>query len=185
MDQPAKPAYQRRWQFVIDKGIQNRIIWRFILTVIASIIFSNLISLGFLKIKEMFTPSSQDLIYLTNSMNENLAFTRALEILWLPLLISLVLGTVLVLVFGVFFSHRIAGPIFNLKRMMGQVEKGQLNILMKTRKKDEFKDVEEGFNRMVKSLHDRVAEIKKASEKVSGPGKKAIDKVLADLAVNE
>jgi len=178
MQQQIKKNYRRRRQFLIEKGFQHRVIWRFGMVVIASIFFSHFITVGFLKLKEIFTPSSQDLVYFANAFSPTLAFSRILDILWLPMLFSALLGSVLIVIFSLFYSHRIAGPLYNLKRMMRQIEIGNLNVIMKIRKNDEFHDVEEAFNRMLTGLKSRREVLEKAVANLSGPDKNMMEKIL-------
>ncbi len=183
MRQQTKMEQHKRRQFWVEKGFQNRVIWHFVLVVIGSIFFSQIITVGFIKLKEIFNPASQELIYFSNTV-ETLAFSRVAEILWLPMLVSTLLGILLVLIFGLFYSHRIAGPLFNLKRMMRRVGEGDLKAAMKIRKNDEFHDVEEVFNQMVESLHHRMRDLKTAMRELTGPGKKKMEKVLKEIQLD-
>jgi nitrogen fixation/metabolism regulation signal transduction histidine kinase len=162
----------------VAKEFQGRVIWRFVLTVIAGIFLSQLVTIGYLKIRELVSPAEQNLIYFSSTFRETMEFTQALEVLWLPMLLSALLGSLLVLVFGIFFSHRIAGPLFNLKRVMRQVEDGDLTVVMKIREKDEFHDVESSFNSMVTSLRNKMLTLKKTLGKLTGPKKVKTEKSL-------
>jgi len=149
--------------------------------VIASILFSHWVTLGYLKVREMINPSSQSLVYLANTLNDNLAFTRFFDVLWMPLTFSAVLGSLLVLIFGVLYSHRIAGPIFNLKRMMSQVAEGNLDVMMRIRNKDEFHDVQDAFNRMVTGLKTHLEDLEEAVRKLPEPSRKEFEALLVEL----
>lgn len=175
-----KKTYRRR-QFMIEKKFQNRFIWRFIGIIIASIFCSHLVTLGYLKVKEWISPSSQDLMYFSGAIRETLAFSRAIEILWFPLLLSALLGSILIVVFAVLYSHRIAGPLFNLKRMMKLVEEGNLKVTMRIRKTDEFHDVEEAFNSMLKGLNSNISKLETAVAKLPNPSRKAVAEALRTL----
>ncbi len=184
MQHQTKREQQKRRQFWIEKTFQNRVIWHFVVIVIGSIFFSQSITVGFIKLKEIFAPASQVLIYFSNTV-ETMVFSRVVEILWLPMLVSTLLGIFLVLVFGLFYSHRIAGPLFNLKRTMRRVGEGNLKATMKIRKNDEFHDVEESFNQMVEAFHRRWSDIKKAVGESTGPDKKKLEKLLEEIQLNE
>ncbi|MCK5243258.1 HAMP domain-containing protein [bacterium] len=164
MPQPANRSNRRR-QFIVAKGFQHRIIWHFIGVVIISILFSHAISLGYLKLREITQSSGRDFIYLAGNAQETLAFSSLLDVLWLPLLISALVGILIIVIFGLLYSHRIAGPLFNLKRNMRQVGEGDLNACMQIRKNDELHDVEVAFNQMVKGLKNRFGEKKKQVRK--------------------
>jgi len=65
-------------------------------------------------------------------------------------------------VLGVLFSHRIAGVIYNLRRTCNDIAKGKDREL-KFRKKDEFRDFADDFNKMIRSLKRKSVTRKKAS----------------------
>ncbi len=156
---PQPTPHYRRKQFIVARGFQYRVIWQLILVVISSILVSNVVTLAFLKIREWTDPSSQNLIYLTNSLSDTLEFSRIMDFLWRPMLASTLIGVLLVCLFGIFYSHRIAGPLFNLKRMLKQLGEGNFQLNMHIRKTDEFHDVEESFNQMMDNLRERLHEL--------------------------
>jgi methyl-accepting chemotaxis protein len=57
----------------------------------------------------------------------------------------------LVLLIGTLFSHRIAGPVYALKRTLKDVLSGK-ETRLQLRKFDEFREVEEGFNQLIDRL---------------------------------
>lgn len=146
----------RRRQFWVNKDFQRRMIGQFLFVMVGSIVLSHLFTLGFLKIREMMGVAQEDMIYLSNALTETVAFTKTVEVLWLPLLISSLVGSLVILVFGLFYSHRLAGPLFNLKRTMGKIAKGEWHVRVGIRKNDEFQDVKESLNDLVLSLQGRM-----------------------------
>jgi HAMP domain-containing protein len=54
--------------------------------------------------------------------------------------------------FGLFLSHRTAGPMFHFKRVFGEIQAGQLDRRVHLRPKDDFRDVAEAFNKMMDSI---------------------------------
>ncbi len=170
----------RRRQFWINKDFQRRMIGHFILVTIGSIVFSHVITLGFLKIRELFGVAQENMIYLTNALSESVAFTRTIQVLWLPLLLSSIIGSLVVLVFGLFYSHRLAGPLFNLKRTMGRLARGQWNINVGIRKNDEFHDVKESLNDLVVSLQGRLEKLHQVLEDVPEKYRARIEEVFKE-----
>jgi nitrogen fixation/metabolism regulation signal transduction histidine kinase len=72
-------------------------------------------------------------------------------------------GALLLLVFGIgvagiVVTHKVAGPIFKMKRQIRDVGDGKLTIPGKLRKGDELVDFFDTFNEMVKSLRQRQEE---------------------------
>jgi methyl-accepting chemotaxis protein len=104
------------------------------------------------------------------------------------LLVGLValLGLLVVIVgaLGIVFTHKVAGPIFKMKRLLRQVGEGKLIVRERLRRGDELQDFFGAFERMVEDLRKRqMAEIAKVDailEKlndapVSQGGKKEFD----------
>ncbi len=80
----------------------------------------------------------------------------------LPILIGLNLaGLVISAVLALFFTHRIAGPLYRLNLTLRSVGKGDLDHRVKFRKGDEMKDVEAAAEEMLRGLNQRIASLKK------------------------
>lgn len=86
-------------------------------------------------------------------------------------LVTLVLG---IGVAGIMFTHKIAGPIFKMKRLFRQVGEGKLLVREKLRKGDELVHFFEAFEKMVGDLRD------KKQEEIA-----VLDEILAKLERGE
>lgn len=170
----------RRRQFWVNKEFQRRMIGQFILVMMGSVVLSHLITLGFLKIRELSGVAQEDMIYLTNALSESVAFTRTFEVLWLPLLLSSIIGSLVILVFGLFYSHRLAGPLFNLKRTMAKVTEGNWNVSVGIRKNDEFHDVKESLNDLVSSLQGRMDKLNEVLKDVPEKHRAKIEEIFQE-----
>jgi methyl-accepting chemotaxis protein len=61
----------------------------------------------------------------------------------------------IILFFGaisIFISHRIAGPLYRIKRSLSKVTQGDLSVVVKLRKWDDLKDLAEHVNILVDEL---------------------------------
>ena len=69
---------------------------------------------------------------------------------------SLVGGLALMVVFigllGIYFTHKVAGPIYKMKRLLKQVGDGHLHVDARLRRGDELTDFFETFTQMVQGL---------------------------------
>jgi len=65
---------------------------------------------------------------------------------------GLALMVVLIGLLGIYFTHKVAGPIHKMKRLLAQVGKGSLRVETRLRKGDELHDFFEAFTQMVASL---------------------------------
>jgi nitrogen fixation/metabolism regulation signal transduction histidine kinase len=68
---------------------------------------------------------------------------------------GLALMVLLIAMFGIYFTHKVAGPIFKMKRLLKQVGDGNLAVDARLRKGDELQDFFETFASMVESLRAR------------------------------
>jgi nitrogen fixation/metabolism regulation signal transduction histidine kinase len=103
------------------------------------------------------------------------------------MLTSLVAGLLLLVVLigmlGIYFTHKVVGPIYKMKMLLRQVGNGKLNFQGKLRKGDELQDFFEVFAEMVEKLKDRqrteVSELEAAmaAARASGASDDAIEKI--------
>ncbi len=84
----------------------------------------------------------------------------------IQILFSLLLITPLLIVIGIFLSHRIAGPIYRMERFLGALSKGDLVNRVTLRKKDELKSLADGLNMVIDSLRDRVNAERQIADKL-------------------
>ena len=73
----------------------------------------------------------------------------------LTLLLVVLAVTFVVIVYGIRFSHRIAGPVYALSRNMSFVKQGRLTAELKLREKDQFQNLAGSFNTMLAVLRER------------------------------
>jgi methyl-accepting chemotaxis protein len=87
-------------------------------------------------------------------------------------LVVLLTGLVVALGFvGIVFTHKVAGPIFKMKRLLRQVGEGKLVVREKLRKGDELQHFFEVFEEMVASLREHqeaeIAKVDRILDKLS------------------
>jgi methyl-accepting chemotaxis protein len=58
---------------------------------------------------------------------------------------------------GIYFTHKVAGPVFKMRRLLRQVGEGNLQVDARLRKGDELKSFFDSFTNMVAALRDRDA----------------------------
>jgi signal transduction histidine kinase len=59
--------------------------------------------------------------------------------------------------YGIYFTHRVAGPIFKMRRLLRQLEGGVYPVDARLRKDDELRGFFEDFIHLAASLKDRDA----------------------------
>lgn len=70
----------------------------------------------------------------------------------LRILFSLVLITPLVVIIGIYASHKIAGPIFRIEKYLNGMASGEFSTPLTLRKNDELVSLAEGINRVAESM---------------------------------
>lgn len=140
----------KRRNYFIDKKFQTKYI---LLTILM------LLSYSFLFIIIIFAP-----YILTLHFNYPLAekVDAARVLLLLHNTIWPWIGSV-ILFFGVvsiFVSHKIAGPLFRIKKSLVQVSQGDLSVVIKLRKWDDLKDLAEQLNVLIEELRTFVTALR-------------------------
>lgn len=99
------------------------------------------------------------------------------------LVFGLALFVVLIGILGIYFTHKVVGPIYKMKMLLRQVGDGKLNFQGRLRKGDELQDFFEVFAGMVDKLKERqrreVDELSSAMDeaKRSGASDEAIGRI--------
>ncbi len=82
--------------------------------------------------------------------------------------------TLSIAIISIFFSHKIAGPIYRLEKNLELIGSGDLTVNTKFRADDQLEAIEEDINEMVRSLNYRVRgfadaldEIKRCQERLT------------------
>jgi len=58
---------------------------------------------------------------------------------------------------GIFFSHKIVGPLFALRRAFSELNEGQFSQYLRFRKGDEFQELKDAYNEMLHAIRDKVS----------------------------
>lgn len=69
----------------------------------------------------------------------------------------------IILFFGVisiFVSHKVAGPLFRIKKALTQITNGDLSVVIKLRKWDDLKDLADHINKLIEELRTFVNTLK-------------------------
>jgi signal transduction histidine kinase len=142
----------KRTQYIIAKQFQLR--FSILLSVVGVAVTA---IIGFILYGVL--AKTQSLLLGTNIVlsPEVIDFLQQQRSLFLYSLLGTFVGvTVVLLVMGIFVSHRLAGPIFAIGRKMNDLSQGNFNATLHLRKNDEFQDLKDKFNNLVKSLQNQV-----------------------------
>jgi len=149
--------YNRR-NYFIDKKMQTK----YIVLVIAVLVLHTLIVLAavFLPYFLMLSPDAP----LDTRAEAAKAFLLVHANAW-PVIVGII---IFFAIMTLFVTHRIAGPIFRIKRGIRDIADGRLNERIHLRKKDEFHDVAEELNSLAERFSVSFSVLKENSSLMAG-----------------
>lgn len=151
-----------RWRYFIDKPFQVRFIGRFLILVLLGLGVS-LAVLGIansMRFKtnlyfQAKTAATSDPLYANKPFYEvvNPTPVNVFQLQMWPMIWMAGLFIVLIAVFGLFISHKMAGPVYRIKRTLDEATDGKIDMKtleFRLRKKDELQDLVNALNRFIK-----------------------------------
>jgi nitrogen fixation/metabolism regulation signal transduction histidine kinase len=142
--------YKRR-NYFINKEVQIRFA---ALLVMISLITSAQLLAYILFIDTNITEQAAKFGLAENQMM--VSFITVKQKQWLLTLIGYLVGNMLLVgLFGLFFSHRISGPVYHMERFLKRVAEGDLSGTLRIRKSDQFQSVAATINLMMECLRQK------------------------------
>lgn len=132
---------ERRKRYFIKSGLQSR----YLRLILLAIVLPVLLLAGCLYYL-IFALMAQQL-----GIPESIAYnlTPVLHKINLILLLGLPVISIAILLWGVFITHRIAGPIYRLEQDLERIARGDSALRINIRRKDELRSIAEGINRIL------------------------------------
>lgn len=134
-------SFTRR-KVMIRPGYQMRLAFTFFVYILIYSIF-----LGFI----IFYPLYQDL-NAASSIEEQTLISNMVLYLHKRVWPGFAVVALLAGIHAVFSSHRLVGPMYRFEKMAQELINGNYGLRIKTRKKDEFKEMEGYLNRLAETL---------------------------------
>lgn len=152
-----------RWKYVVDAPFQNQFMLRFsliiILVVLATlgllwVLQKNPYGQGLLPAKVLF-PMTDKVVKCQGP--DGVAFDlfepgkpyNAFQLYWKPIIVVGGLNLLLIVVFSLFYSHSMAGPIHNIKVSIADLVAGGEPRPIRVRKGDQFQDLADLLNQLI------------------------------------
>lgn len=129
-------AYKRKIH-VIDRQLQYRTIAIFLFIVLVAFL---IVALSLI-------------LFSLASLREN--GLQRLESIFAVVLINDLVVMVLIAAFGIFYTHRIAGPVYRMVQDISRALGGEKGVQIKLRRHDNFEDLAENINRLLAKLEDK------------------------------
>ncbi len=83
------------------------------------------------------------------------------------ILLTMLLITPLVVIIGIYASHKIAGPIYRIEKFLGSMADGDLTMPLTLRKNDELASLATGINKVIESVKSTVKKERDAVTSIS------------------
>ncbi|MCD6120515.1 MAG: hypothetical protein J7K04_01600 [Spirochaetales bacterium] len=164
---------------VINRQVQYRLIALFLLMVLVSLLaFSGGLAIyywasyaaGDNLFKEIITIHKQvteSKVVEENGVKKTVYYTTTkdipgvnrLELIIPPLLINDIVIMVLISIFGIYYTNRIAGPAYRMEMDIARVLNGEKGVSVALRKHDHFYSLAEQVNKLIKELEKLQEEI--------------------------
>jgi methyl-accepting chemotaxis protein len=142
---------QKRRIYFIDKEFQTKYI---LLTIFL------LLTYTFAFIIIIFSPYILTLYFDFYSLSEKAEAARTLLILHAKVWPGIAGIILLFGVLSIFITHKIAGPLYRLKKTISEITNGNLDVRVKLRKGDDLKDLAEHVNMLSEELRTFVNTVK-------------------------
>ncbi|GEM_PF-1312170 len=144
-----KPSFYRR-QYLVDKKLQFRIAMAMVIEVA---LITLVLSLILLYVNDYYLGLITYFIGTSEAQQISLSdISRGIK--WF-LVGGVSVSSLIFAIIGIFVSHKIAGPIYRLKKNMIQVRNGIYNREIRFRKDDQLHDMADVFNEMSMALEVR------------------------------
>ena len=149
----------KRNQYFIKKTFQLKIIIRFILILIIG---------GFISGIVLYYSTSNELETKLNVAHITIRNTRDIllpSIILTSIIVFLLLSAVTVYTV-LYLSHKIAGPLYKFEKITNEIGKGNLNVHVKLRERDELLPLQNAFISMKENLNSKIIVFHKNFKKI-------------------
>ena len=146
---------ERRNKFIVDKKFQLRVFYKIFILITLTIAICGGV-LAFYTINgHRVDGFINNVRYFMDNAGTNPEIAGQLKIILVSMLVSLAVTLVISSVITLIYSHRIAGPVYRMKKVIDEISKGNFDIDVRVRKEDEFKDLAEKIKEMTVQLKKR------------------------------
>lgn len=157
------PETQKRRIYLVDPEFQYGLIRK--ISIIAVLII--VMSLSFLALVHQLYGDVQievvqpDPFALSGSVTTLPAQATLLKLIWPVLLVCVAAALVFTFFYGVVISHRMAGPIYRIRKVLDEMAQGDLSAQVHLRRKDDFNALAASINSLIKSWRQQIEELKR------------------------
>lgn len=173
MEQQVKRVRLTRRNYFINGRLQGRYMFTLYLLVAVVVVL-------FILLLIYFTNQSMTITYENSNLQLGatplMMFKKTLIAAWL----LMVLFGFAVALFGMFYSHRIAGPLYKLGMIFEGMSRGVLDNTIRLRKNDEALDVMEKLQKATRYLSGKVLGLQHQTERIEAATARVADPELTE-----
>lgn len=134
----------QRKNFLIEPVLQKKIIWHFF---VLGLIMTILNTLGF------FFLMNKIVGYFEKAQEVNPELMALLQSTWTLVTVTTVFLSVVAIfgfsLYGLYFSNRIAGPIYHMRKCIGRIMSGEKGVRLSFRENDYFPELATEMNQLI------------------------------------
>lgn len=163
-----KPDKNRRKSYLIDKEFQINFIFGFLIVEIFFIIVIGFLFIFIYYFKYQFGESIFNNYLLIVKKGSSLKVTNMFEIVMPIIIVAGIIIGAFTVGYGLLYSHRIAGPIYRMKRTLTALTRGIFDFKIKLRKGDKFQELTDYINGLISVLNNKMFLIKGNNQEMKG-----------------
>lgn len=148
-----------RKQFIVKKEMQFKLIFTVVLLFLLIFVISSCNI--YLLMNYFITQLQKRSPEITSAISQIFVMFK-----W-RLLLIIGVNIVIVVLIGILFTHQIAGPAYNIERVLTKMSDGDLSLRVKLRKNDQLSNLEEVLNLFLEKHRERLRKIKVISLEVN------------------
>lgn len=150
MTETREVGINKRKTYFIEKSFQAKFITKFCMLVIAGV----LLTMGILYFLSM---RSTTVVIVNSEVVVKTTADFLLPILIQTVVVVMILVSIATIMMTLFISHKIAGPLYRLKKAMRDLGEGDFSTEINLRKLDQLKDIAQEFNNMAGKLKEKLS----------------------------
>jgi len=157
----------RRKRYIVESNFQKRFISRFVLIVSGLILLSVALVLGVFYFKYQYHGADLRNLIIMVTPDGTTDVSSLFQIVLTPILIAGLVFLVIIIPYSLFYSHKIAGPIYRFRKAIDFLINGKMDFMINLRKKDEFEDIANKMNELIDYMRRNVDEARLSYRVVS------------------
>lgn len=150
----------RRKRYIIEGNFQTRFILRFVLVIVGATLLSAGALLGVFFLKYHYRGADLSNLIIMVTPEGTTDVTSLFQIMLIPILVANLLVLCIIIPYSLFYSHKIAGPIYRFEQSLDFLLRGEMDFIIVLRRKDEFKYLANKMNAVIDYIRRNVGEVR-------------------------